>query len=81
MTRLKYHPRTNEYRGKNRIKEEWLKERFGKQYKLFWNGHSHFALDENTGELFYIFKTLKYLYPVNEFWQYRRLGRKYPIRD
>ena len=49
MKRLKYHPRVGENCGKNRIKEEWLKERFGKQYKLVWNGHSHFALDENTG--------------------------------
>lgn len=70
MKRLKYHPRTGENHGENKIKEEWLKEQFGKQYKLAWNGHSHFALDENTGEYFYIFKALKQLYPVNEFWRY-----------
>lgn len=81
MKRLKYHPRVGESHGENKIKEEWLKEQFGKQCKLVWNGHSHFAFDENTGEYFYIFKTLKYLYPVNEFWQYKRLGRKYPIKD
>ncbi len=74
MARHKYYPRVNEYRGKNRIKEDWVKEQFGKEYELVWNGHSRFALDENTGEFFYIFKTLKYLCPINEFWQYRRLG-------
>lgn len=79
MERFKYHPREGENRGKNRIKEEWLKEQFGKQYKLIWNGHSHFALDKNTGEMFYIFKTSKYLYPVKEFWQYKMYDRKYPI--
>ena len=71
MKRLKYHPRVGENHDKNRIKEEWLKEQFGEQYKLIWNGHTHFALDENTGEMFYIFKKLKWLYPVNEFWRYK----------
>ena len=51
MKRLKYHPRVGENHGKNRIKEEWLKEHFGEQYKLVWNGHSHFALDENNGSI------------------------------
>lgn len=81
MKRRKYQPRVGENHGENKIKEEWLKEQFGKQFKLIWNGHSHFALDENTGEMFYIFKTLMYLYPVNEFWQYHKLFRKYPIKD
>lgn len=80
MKRLKYQPRVGENHGENKIKEERLKEQFGKQFKLIWNGHSHFALDENTGEMFYIFKTLKHLYPVNEFWQYN-MFRKYPIKD
>lgn len=30
MKRLKYHPRIGENHGKNRIKEEWLKEQFDK---------------------------------------------------
>ena len=81
MKRLKYQPRVGENRGENKIKEEWLKEQFGQQFKLIWNGHSHFALDENTGEMYYIFKTLMYLYPVHEFWQYSKLFRKYPIKD
>lgn len=81
MKRFKYQPRVGENHGENKIKEEQLKEQFGKQFKLIWNGHSHFALDENTGEMFYIFKTLMYLYPVNEFWQYNKLSRKYPIKD
>lgn len=81
MSRHKYQPRVNEYRGQNRIKEDWLKEQFGKEMKLIWNGHSHFALDTNTGEYFYIFKTLRYLYPVNEYWQYKELGRKYPLKN
>ncbi len=81
MKRLKYQPRVGENRGENKIKEEWLKEQFGEQFKLIWNGHSHFALDENTGEMYYIFKTLRYLYPVHEFWQYNKLFRKYPIKD
>jgi hypothetical protein len=80
MKRFKYQPRVGENHGENKIKEEWLKEQFGKQFKLIWNGHSHFALDENTGEMFYIFKTLMYLCPVNEFWQYN-MFRKYPIKD
>lgn len=81
MKRLKYHPRVGENHGENKIKEEWLKEQFGKQYELVWNGHSHFALNKDTGEYFYIFKTLGYLYPISEFWQYKRLGRKYLIKE
>lgn len=81
MKRLKYHPRVGENHGKNRIKEKWLKEQFGKEYELVWNGHSHFALNKDTGEYFYIFKTLGYLCPIDEFWQYKRLGCKLPIKE
>lgn len=34
MKRLKYQPRVGENHGENKIKEEWLKEQFGKQFKL-----------------------------------------------
>lgn len=81
MKRLKYHPRVGENHGKNRIKENWVKEQFGKEYELVWNGHSHFALNKDTGEYFYIFKTLGYLCSISEFWQYKRLGRKSPVKE
>lgn len=79
--RHKYEPHQGPNRGQNRIKEDWIKETFGEQYRLVWNGHSHFVEDTNTGEWYYIFKTLRCLYPVNEYWQYKALGRKYLIKE
>ena len=69
-SRRKYSPRINEFRGENRIKEEWLQKVFGGEYQLIWNGHSHFAKNARTGKMFYIFKKDKRLIPTEQFFAY-----------
>lgn len=66
----KYQPRINVFRGEHRIKDVWLQTTFGNNYKLIWNGHSHFAQDINTKQLYYIFKRDKKLIPITDFWWY-----------
>ena len=70
MTRRKYSPRINGFRGVNRIKEDWLQEVFGGEYQLVWNGHSHFAKNARTGKMFYICKRDKRLIPTEQFFAY-----------
>ena len=74
MSRRKYSPRINEFRGKNRIKEEWLQKVFGGEYQLIWNGHSHFAKNARTGKMFYICKKDKLLIPTEQFFAYHSEG-------
>lgn len=69
-SRRKYSPRINEFRGENRIKEDWLREVFGGEYQLVWNGHSHFAKNARTGKMFYICKRDKRLIPTEQFFAY-----------
>ena len=76
MTRRKYSPRINGFRGVNRIKEDWLQEVFGGEYQLVWNGHSHFARNVNTGELFYIFKKDQRLIACTQFFEYHSGTKK-----
>lgn len=70
ISRRKYSPRINGFRGVNRIKEDWLKEVFGGEYQLVWNGHSHFAQSAKTGKMFYICKRDKRLIPTEQFFAY-----------
>lgn len=75
-SRRKYSPRINGFRGVNRIKEDWLQEVFGGEYQLVWNGHSHFARNVNTGELFYIFKKDQRLIACTQFFEYHSGTKK-----
>lgn len=71
MKRPKY---TQRRTGEDRISQEFLELNFGGQnttYKLVWNGHSHFAMDECSGRYFYINKKGKTLLPIEDFWLYR----------
>lgn len=76
ISRRKYSPRINGFRGVNRIKEDWLQEVFGGEYQLVWNGHSHFARNINTGELFYIFKKDQRLIACTQFFEYHSGTKK-----
>lgn len=79
MSRRKYSPRINKSRGENRIKEEWLQKVFGNGYQLVWNGHSHFARNVNTGELFYIFKKDQRLIACAQFFEYHSRTKKHEM--
>lgn len=67
MKRKKYTPRRT---GENRISDKWVKDTFGKQYSVFWDGHSHYALDTLSGDKYYIFKKSKRLVNVFSFNDY-----------
>ena len=68
MKRAKYTPRRT---GEDGISQEFITWCCNSSYKLIWNGHSHFALDEQTGDMYYINKKERNFIHVKDFYLYR----------